>query len=85
MCPLLLLLPPPGSSPLEELFDVLVALAGLAGFALALALVEQVGCNVVVLGGMRCGRGARWEGNSRSWGEGGGRGAERTIEEAAGS
>jgi len=30
------------SGPLEEVFDVLVALAGLAGFALALALVEQV-------------------------------------------
>jgi len=30
------------SGPLEEVFDVMVALAGLAGFALALALVEQV-------------------------------------------
>eukprot|EP00775_Hariotina_reticulata_P003585 gene3585-3850_t len=30
------------SGPVEEVFDVLVALAGLAGFALALALVEQV-------------------------------------------
>jgi hypothetical protein len=29
-------------SPVEELFSVGVALAGLAGFALALALVEQV-------------------------------------------
>jgi hypothetical protein len=31
-----------GVSPVEELFSVAVALAGLAGFALALALVEQV-------------------------------------------
>ncbi|KAF6262463.1 hypothetical protein COO60DRAFT_628176 [Scenedesmus sp. NREL 46B-D3] len=34
--------PDGGVSPVEELFSVAVALAGLAGFALALALVEQV-------------------------------------------
>jgi hypothetical protein len=30
------------TDPLEEVFSLLVALVGLAGFALALALVEQI-------------------------------------------